>query len=344
MKTRAAVLDGPGRLVVRDQTLRAPRRSELLIAVEAAGVMFAEVQMALGRYPGQPRFPFVPGYDLVGTVVDGPRAGQRVAAMTRHGAWAELVVRPARQVVEVPAGLAPADAVALVTNGVTAYQLLHRSARVRPGETVLVLGASGGVGTLLTQLAVAAGATVIGTASPAKHHAVRGFGATPVDYHGPGLPDRVRALAPDGVDVVLDPIGGPGFDDSWRLLAPGGRLVWYGSQSTLHATGVRFAPAIVALRKIAAWNARSRLRRDGRRASLYYVRNGTRAFRTDLATVLDEAAAGRLSSAVSARYALDQAREALTALSDGRITGKAVLEISGRGRALGAGAEDLQGV
>ena len=355
MQTLAAVLtsaDGPSALAVRTWEVRPRKKRDVLLRVEAAGVMFAEVQKALGRYPGQPRYPFVPGYDLVGTVVEadpatGFRPGQRVAAMTRTGAWAELVVVPARGLVAVPDGLDPADAVALVTNGVTAAQLVHRSARVRAGETVLVLGASGGVGTLLTQLAVAAGARVLGTASPAKHGTVRGFGGEPVDYHGPGLPARIRELAPDGVDVVFDSIGGPGLDDSWSLLRPGGRLVWYGSQSTLHSSGPRFAPAVRALRKIARWNLAAVVRRDGRRGSLYYVRNRTDAFRTDLATTLALGAAGDLSSGVTARYPLDRAAEALAALADGAITGKAVVlpgERSEPGGALGAGAEDLQGV
>ncbi|SHN25584.1 zinc-binding dehydrogenase [Cryptosporangium aurantiacum] len=355
MKTRAAVLtgpDGPAGLVLQERDVPQIGRRDVRIAVEAAGVMFAEVQMALGRYPGQPRYPFVPGYDLVGTVTDagaasGLRPGQRVAAMTRTGAWAEHVVLPAAGLVAVPDELDSADAVALVTNGVTAHQLVHRSAVVRPGETVLVLGASGGVGTLLTQLSVAAGARVLGAASPAKHDRVRTLGGEPIDYHGDDLPARIRALAPDGVDVVFDPIGGAGLGDSWALLRPGGRLVWYGSQSTLNNTGFRFAPALTALRKIAGWNLRSLIRRDGRRGSLYYIRTGTPAFRADLATVFAEAAAGRLDSAVSARYPLERAKEALVALAEGRITGKAVLlpaAGSGAGGALGAGAEDLQGV
>lgn len=354
MKTRAAVLtgaSGPSALVVEARDLPSVGHDDVLVRVEAAGVMFAEVQMAVGRYPGQPAYPFVPGYDLVGTIVEagtrsGFRPGQRVAAMTRWGAWAEHAVVPARNLVEVPAGLDPADAVALVTNGVTAVQLVRRATRVRAGETVLVLGASGGVGTLLTQLAVAAGARVLGTASPAKHAAVRTLGGEPIDYHGDDLPARVRQFAPDGVDVVFDSIGGPGLDDSWALLRRGGRLAWYGSQSTLNGTGSRYAPALTALRKIAAWNLTSIARRDGRRGSFYYVRNGTPAYREDLAAVLAAAAGGELSSAVSARYPLALAADALAALGTGAITGKAVLlpERSAPGGALGAGAENFQGV
>src|SRR3712207_559261 len=134
-----------------------------MVRVEAAGVSFAEVQMLRGRYFGQPRFPFVPGYDLVGIAegvgegVDGGLIGQRVAALTQTGAWADRVALDTEKLSPVPVGLDPAYAVAAVTNGVTAWQMLHRAARVRSGQTVLVHGASGGVGTLLVQLARLAG-------------------------------------------------------------------------------------------------------------------------------------------------------------------------------------------
>ena len=321
---------GPEVLVAQERELPPVGRREVLVEMEAAGVMFSEVQMVRGRYPGQPKFPFVPGYDLVGTVVEAGaearfRPGQRVAAMTRTGAWSRHVVLPSKSLVEVPAGLDSAGAVALVTNGVTAYQMVHRTARVRSGSTVLVHGASGGVGTLLTQLAVGAGATVIGTASPAKHEAVRAIGGCPLDYHLPDVPARVRELARDGVDAVFDPVGGDGLVESWRLLAPGGRLVWYGSASTLDNTGWTWAPGLTALRKMTGWNLRSRLRRDGRRGTLYYIRNATPQFRQDLAAVFSEALAGRLDPMVTARYPLTEASTALAELAGGKVTGKAVL-------------------
>jgi 2-desacetyl-2-hydroxyethyl bacteriochlorophyllide A dehydrogenase len=333
MKTMEILLPhagGPEVLVAQERQLPPVGRREVLIEMEATGVLFAEVQMLRGRYPGQPKFPFVPGYDVVGTVLEagaesGFRSGQRVAAMTRTGAWSRHLVLAAKGLVEVPAGLDPVDAVALVTNGVTAYQMVHRSARVRAGSTVLVHGASGGVGTLLTQLAVGAGATVIGTASPAKHDTVRALGGIPLDYHLADVPARVRELAGGGVDAVFDPVGGDGLVESWRLLAPGGRLVWYGSASTLDATGWTYAPGVVALRKIAGWNLRSLLRRDGRRGSMYYVRNATPAFRQDLAAVFQEVLAGRLDPKVTARYPLAEASTALAALAGGKVTGKTVL-------------------
>lgn len=162
---------GPEVLRVFRRDARSPTVGEALVRVEAAGVSFAEVQMLKGRYFNQPRFPFVPGYDLVGTVeevgqsADVELIGQRVAALTKTGAWADRVAIDTEKLVPVPEGVEPAEAVAVVTNGVTAWQMLHRAAKVRPGKTVVVHGASGGVGTLLVQLARLSGAEVIGTAS-----------------------------------------------------------------------------------------------------------------------------------------------------------------------------------
>jgi NADPH:quinone reductase-like Zn-dependent oxidoreductase len=128
--------------------------------------------MRRGRYFGQPEFPFVPGFDLVGTVlqagphVDSSLVGLRVATLTKTGGWASHAVVEARDSVIVPAGIDPADAETVVVNGVTAWQMLHRAARVKPGQTILVHGASGGVGGVLIQLAQHAGIRVIGAASP----------------------------------------------------------------------------------------------------------------------------------------------------------------------------------
>lgn len=207
--------------VVRRGTTRDPEAGEAIVRVEAAGVSFAEVQMLKGRYFNQPKFLFVPGYDLVGEVVegvDGRLLGRRVAALTQTGAWADRVALDAAKLVAVPDGLAAADAVAVVTNGVTAWQMLHRAVGVRPGQTVVVHGASGGVGTLLVQLARLAGAEVIGTASASKHAGVRALGAVPVDYKSEDVLERVREISPDGVDAVFDHVGGPGLVDSWRML------------------------------------------------------------------------------------------------------------------------------
>src|SRR6478752_7610293 len=147
----------PEGLQIRRRAVPVASTGQALIRVEATGVSFAEQGRRRGRYPGQPKFPFVPGYDLVGTVTavgaDVPDAlvGTRVAAVTKTGGWATHAIVAAADLLPVPDGLDPAEVETLVVNGITAYQMLHRSAGVTSGQTILVHGASGGVGSILVQ-------------------------------------------------------------------------------------------------------------------------------------------------------------------------------------------------
>jgi NADPH2:quinone reductase len=323
---------GPEMLRVTPGDAPMPGKGEVRVRVEASGVSFAEVQMLRRRYPMQPRFPFVPGYDLVGEVtsvgagVSGVRVGQRVAAMTRTGAWRTHVVVPAAAVVPVPADLDPGVAAAAVTNGVTAWQMVHQVARVRPGGTVLVHGASGGVGGLLVQLARLAGARVLGTASPAKQDLLRAAGAEPIDYRGGGVPAAVRALAPGGVDAVFDHVGGRSLTDSYALLADGGVLVSYGSASTLRDEGHWLTPYRGMIRRFAGWQVGRALgRARGRRATFYYVKPGRR-FTEALTEVFTLVTAGELTPPIAKRLPLESAPEALRLLTEGTTSGKIVLQ------------------
>ncbi len=218
----------PDGLQLRRSPLAAPGAGQVLVTVEATGMSFAEQAMRRGKYYGQPAFPFVPGYDLVGTVaalgpaVDPGLLGQRVAALTKTGGWATDVLLPADDLIAVPAGLDPAEVEALIVNGITAWQMLHRTAQVRPGQTILVHGANGGVGTTLVQLARHHGVRVIGTASPRHHQALRTLGVIPLDYRDADLSARVIQIAPDGVDAVFDHLGGESIPRSYRLLSAAG--------------------------------------------------------------------------------------------------------------------------
>ncbi len=324
----------PEGLRVRERPVPQPGPGQALVRVEATGVSFAEQQMRRGRYYDQPPFPFVPGYDLVGTVTavgpgaDPALAGRRVAALTKVGGWSSHAVLDAADLVAVPAGVSAVDAETVVVNGVTAWQMLHRSARVRAGQTVLVLGANGGVGSTLVQLAQLAGATVIGSASAGHHDALRERGVVPVDYRA-DLTEQVRAVAPGGVDAVFDHVGGPGIGTSWRLLRRGGTLVSYGTASTRDDTGNRQVPVLKLLARLWWWN----LAPNGRRASFYNVWGGRAlrpaAFRArlrhDLTAVLDAMAAGRLTAEVAAELPLTRAAEAMRLAESGTVRGKVVL-------------------
>lgn len=319
---------GPLRIDETDSPL--PGDGEVRVRVEASGVSFAEVQMLHRRYPMQPKFPFVPGYDFVGTITEvgggvDLAVGQRVAALTVTGAWRTHVVVNADRVVPVPAGLDPGVAAATTMNGVTAWAMVHQVARVRAGQTVLVHGASGGVGTLLVQLARAAGATVLGTASAAKHAAVSALGATPIDYRG-DLVGQVRALAPDGADAVFDHLGGESLPVSYNLLADGGVLINYGSLTTLREQNHWAVPYLRTLRRFAGWRLAALLGRGRRRRATFYAVRAGAKFNTALAEVYRLVTTGELNPPIDRRMPLEKAGEALQLLSDGQATGKIVLE------------------
>jgi NADPH2:quinone reductase len=323
---------GPDGFRLHRRTLPAPSRGQVVVAIEATGISYAEHAMRLGRYPGQPKFPFVPGYDLVGTVTaagPGPGAalvGRRVAAMTKTRGWATHALLEAVDVVPVPADLDAGEVEALVVSGLTAYQMLHRRAGVRAGQTVLVHGANGGVGTTLVQLALHAGARVICTSSPRHHAVLRELGALPVDYGDPDLAGRVRELAPDGVDAVFDHIGGPSIDRSWSLLAEGGTLVSY---AMLKDSGPMI-PAFLALLGRLAWLD---LLPNGRRAGFFDVWGGHRVrprrfrarLRQDLSAVLGLLADGVLRPRIAARMPLTEIRAAVELAESRTIVGKVVL-------------------
>ncbi|MEU6012176.1 medium chain dehydrogenase/reductase family protein [Streptomyces sp. NPDC047453] len=325
----------PEGLQIRQAAVPDAGPGQIVIAMEATGVSFAEQQMRRGRYYDQPPFPFVPGYDLVGRVlatgpgVDPNLVGRRVAALVKVGAWASHVVVDAEDAVLVPDGLSATEAETVVVNGITARQILHRRARVRAGQTVLVHGAGGGVGSVLVQLARAAGAKVIGTASPRHHEALRELDVIPVDYRDGDVPSRVRELAPAGVDAVFDHVGGRSVIDSWHLLAPGGTLVAYGSASTRDVTGSKQWPVMKILARTWLWNTLP----NGRHAHFYNIwagralnKNRFRAcLRADLTEVFAAVRRGDVTARIAAQLPLAKAAEALRLAESGTVSGKVVL-------------------
>lgn len=338
MSTTATEIVLPGRvapdgLLVTRRELPAPGAGQALVRVEASGVSFAEQQMRRGKYYDQPPFPFVPGYDLVGIVaevgadVDPALLGTRVAALTKIGGWASHTLLDAADLVAVPATLEPAEAETFVVNGITAWQMLFRTVRVRAGQTVLVLGANGGVGSTLVQLARANGIHVIGTASARHADAVRALGATWVDYRD-DVPARVRELAPYGVDAVFDHVGGPGIADSFALLAPHGTLVSYGTAATRDDAGNSRLPVLKLLATLLLWNALP----NRRRAHFFNLWAGKRRaarfrdrIRADLGAVFALAARGELRAQVAARIPLTEAARAVELAESSTVVGKVVL-------------------
>jgi NADPH:quinone reductase-like Zn-dependent oxidoreductase len=321
-------------LQVRTRDLPAPAAGQVVMRMDATGVSFAEQQMRRGKYYDQPPFPFVPGYDVVGTVtavgpdVDAALVGRRFAAVTKIGGWASHLVLDAADLVAVPDSVSAAAAETVAVNGITAWQMLHRTAHVQAGATIVVLGANGGVGSTLVQLARHAGITVIGTASPRHHDTVRALGAIPVDYRDPDMYERIRELAPDGVDAVFDHVGGAGLKESWRLLRRGGTLVSYGTAATKNEEGNSRLPVLKSFARLALWH----ILPNGRSAHFYNFWAGRRRLSTfrdrlreDLTEVLRLVADGVLTPQVAAEFPLADAGAALALAESRTVAGKVVI-------------------
>lgn len=325
----------PEGLELRHGAVPEPGAGQVVVRTEATGISFAEQQMRRGRYFDQPPFPFVPGYDLVGTVltagdgVEPSLIGQRVAAVTKVGGWASHVVIDAGDLVPVPEGVSATDAATAVLNGLTAWQMLHRKARVRAGQTILVHGANSGVGSLLVQLARAAGVRVIGTASARHHDTLRELDVTPIDYRTENIPARVREIAPGGVDAVFDHVGGRSVLDSWSVLARGGTLVSYGTAATRDDTGSKQWPVFKILGRVWLWNSLP----NGRHAYFYnvlagkaYSKDKFRArVRADLIQVFEALRRGDVTAKVAAEFPLAKVAEAMRLAESGTVAGRVIL-------------------
>ncbi len=323
----------PSGFLIRNNVLNQPEAGQVIVRVEASGISFAEQAMRRDRYPGQPAFPFVPGYDLVGTVVDiGPDVdaslmGKRVAALTKTGGWASYSLRAAKELLLVPDGIDPAEAEALVVNGLTAWQMLHRKAHIRAGQTIVVHGANGGVGTILVQLALHAGVRVIGLASLRHHATLKEQGVEPIDYNDSNWAEQIRQLVPDGVDAVFDNVGGAGITQSFRLLKRGGTLVSYAIASAMLTKKSMLLNFISLIARLTWWN----LLPNGRKALFYNVMagRGSQAFQTrsqnDFAQIMSLLVSGVLIPRIAARFPLDHIQQAMELAESRTAYGKVIL-------------------
>jgi NADPH2:quinone reductase len=343
---------GPDALQVLEEECPEPKRGEARVRVQAAGVSLPDLMMREGVHPETPRVPFTPGWDLVGVVdrsgegVAGLKPGQVVAALPISGAHAEFVCLSQRELVPVPAGLDPAEAVSLVLNYTTAYQMLHRSAEVRPGQRVLIHGAAGGVGTALLELGRLAGLEMYGTCSTRGAAVVSDLGGIPIDYQHQDFVSEIRQLAGDGMDAVFDGIGGAHIWRSRKALRPGGTVVAYGLTSSLRGGRVasgrpgrrhRFrGVAIFGVYIVGGWLLPGRKR--VRPYSIQWLKRLRPAwFRADLIALFDLLHQRRIKPLIAGRFPLVEARHAHEVLGKGGVTGKIVLvcgaALSGSGAA-----------
>ncbi|WP_433512359.1 zinc-binding dehydrogenase [Nonomuraea sp. CA-143628] len=276
----------------------------------------------------------MPGYDAVGIVTQvGPGAdpalvGRRFAVVTKVGGWASDILVDAADLVAVPDAVSPTAAETVVVNGITAWQMLFRVAKVRAGQTIVVHGANGGVGSTLLQLARHHGISVIGTASERHHPLLEQLGATPVDYQDPKCFRRIAKLAPDGVDAVFDHVGGESLKKSWHLVHKGGTLVSYGTAASKNDTGSAQLEYMKLFSQLFMWNSSP----NGRQAVFYNFWTGHRQLATfrerlrqDLTEVFKLLADGVLTPQVAATFPLRQAAEAVALAESRTVAGKVIL-------------------
>jgi NADPH2:quinone reductase len=330
---------GPEAISLIEEDVPAPGAGEVRVKVLAAGVSLPDVLAREGVHPETPRLPYTPGWDLVGIVdhlgqdASGFEPGQTVAAMPIHGCYAQYVCLPRDRLVPVPAGLDPAEAVAVVLNYITAYQMLHRSAKASPGQRMLIHGAAGGVGTAMLQLAKLAGVQMYGTCSAQGSAVVRELGGIPIDYQSVDFVKEIHRLNGDGVDAVFDGIGG---DNLWRsrdALRPGGRVVTYGFQAKMRGGRmVSRSEGRHPLRESAelGWYIVRNWFKPGRKRMVPYsiqwlMRLRPAWFHQDLQLLLDLLKQGKIKPLIAQRLPLEQARRAHEMLGSGGVAGKIVL-------------------
>jgi NADPH2:quinone reductase len=312
-------LSGPSGLVYTDVDDVAGD-GMVVVDVGAAGVSFPDLLLLRGEYQLKLNPPFVPGTEIAGVVHSAPvdsgfKAGQRVSALSMLGSWAEQVAVPAGSVTPTPDGIDDGAAVCLLGNYYTMYFALARRAALRAGETVLVLGSAGGVGTAAIQIAKALGAKVIAMVHrPGAIDFVESLGADVVLPLTDGWAQAVREHTDGrGVDVVIDPVGGDAFDDAIRVLATEGRLLVLGFAS---GGGI---PTVKVNRLLL------------RNVSVVGVGLGEFINRTPGAQAEFGAGLGKLIDAglrppPPVRYPLSEGRAALESLANGGVLGKVVLE------------------
>jgi len=325
---RVSRFGGPDGLEVVDAPMPTAGRGEIRVRVLASSLNYTEVLIRRHLYPQTMRLrpPFVMGYDVVGEIDqigDGVRdfqIGDRVADMTVVGSNADYRTLRAEDVARVPAGVDAAEAATLILSWTTAYQILHRSARVQRGQRVLVHGAAGAVGQALLALGKLAGFAMWGTARGEHAALVRELGATPIDYQR----EDFTQVLPDGFDVIVDGVGEDGYRRSYAALKRGGLLCAIGFSASVQARR-GMLPILSEIARLYLWRLL-----PGRKRARFYSVNVMRArhpswFKEDLERLFGLLESGAIRPRVAERISFDHVADAHRRLEAGGLDGKLVL-------------------
>ena len=314
---------GPEVLQVIEKGLRLPAAGEARIKVLAAPVCAPDITARYGQSPFAPKPPFSPGYavigdvDAVGTDVTSVAVGDRVAALTAYGGYAEYLYWDAKQLIPVPTSVDPAEAIPLILNYIVAYHVMHRWAKVKAGDKVLIIGASGGIGTAFLQLGKLANLKMYGVASKSKHHILTEYGATPIDYHTQDFVEVIHQTEPEGLDAVFDGMAGDYFKRGFSVLRRGGVLVGYGNPLSVSAT-------LKVLSQVALFS----LIPNGKSAKYYstgvsFFNRGI--FLEDWAKLFRLLEEEQIKPIITAKFPLLEAAKANELLEGGQVVGNIVL-------------------
>ena len=326
MKYKSVVLTrrgGPEVLQIQEQVLRAPEISELQIKVLACGVGRTDIAMRYGYYPFAPKIPFVPGYEIVGVVtaigsaVNQFKIGDTVAALTVYGGYSEYIYLEEEHLVAVPECVSSDEAVAVILNYCTAFQILHRVLRVKEGDKVLIIGAAGGVGSALLDLGKLARLIMYGTASIDKHTLLVEHGAIPLNYRSEDWMDELKKSEPEGLDFVIDGVGGMYIGQGFCALKAGGKLAEYAYPN--------FKGMLSGLLKLKLLN----LSPNGKYCKFYGISASYKKDKTniqeDMESLFHLLKDEKINPIISERFPILEAAKANSMLESGKISGKIVL-------------------
>ena len=326
MKYKSVIVTKKGSpevLQVIENDLQVPSDRDARIKVLAVPVCLPDVEARYGRSPFTLKIPFVPGYAIIGVVdaigegITNAQVGDRVAALTTLGGYAEYIFLGEKQLIPVPVTVDPAEAAPLILNYIVAYQTLHRSAKVKAGDKVLIIGASGGIGTAFLQLGKLANLTMYGIASKNKHLILTDYGATPIDYRTQDFIEVIRQAEPDGLDAVFDGIGGDYIKRSFSLLRRGGAYVGYANPLSLSGM-LRFLGQVILFNLLP----------NGRSAKYYGTgasRFNRRPFLEDWTTLFKLLEEGKIKPIITEKFPIPEAAQANELLESGQVVGNIVL-------------------
>ncbi|MFN2223301.1 MAG: medium chain dehydrogenase/reductase family protein [Candidatus Promineifilaceae bacterium] len=306
---------------IMENELRPPAAEEARIRVLATPVCQDDIAIRKGNRPFLAKIPFTPGYACIGTVeavgenVVDVAVGDRVAALTNYDSHAEVLYWDAQELVHVPESIDPAEGVTLILNYLVAYQILHRVAQVKAGDKVLIIGASGGVGTAFLQLGRLAGVKMFGLASASKHAILIEYGATPIDYRTQDFVEVIRQAEPEGLDFVFNGMGEEYYERGLAVLRRGGVLVHYGAPQS-------FSHFLLLVAKLLFYN----LLPNGKKIAGYGThRLGTDLFKEDWTALFELLQAGQIQPIIQKAFPLLEATKAYALLESGAVTGNLVL-------------------